>query len=56
MLSKILTPLTFATMVALAADPASAGIVPTPAPVLGGGVGALAVLGLGYYALRRRRS
>jgi hypothetical protein len=38
-----------------AASPALAGnVVPTPAPVAGIGIGAVALIGLGYRALKRR--
>jgi hypothetical protein len=41
---------------ALAAlEPAYAGVVPTPAPVLAAGAPALAVFGAGYYLIRRFR-
>ena len=44
------------TLLAAFDSPAFAGIVPvTPAPVLGAGAGALALLGLGYYGLAKRR-
>jgi hypothetical protein len=39
----------------LASTPAFAGAVPTPAPLLGAGIPALAAFGVGYWALRRRR-
>ena len=40
-----------------AASPALAGIIaPTPAPVAGVGIGAVALIGLGYRALKRRIS
>jgi hypothetical protein len=38
-----------------AADPAFAGVVPTPAPVMGAGIGALALLGIGYAVIRHRK-
>lgn len=38
----------------LAATPAMAGITPSPAPVMGAGIGALALMGVGYFAIRRR--
>jgi hypothetical protein len=37
----------------LAAGPAFAGTPPTPAPVLGAGIGAILVIGAGYRALKR---
>jgi hypothetical protein len=38
-----------------AASPALAGIAaPTPAPIAGIGIGAVALIGLGYRALKRR--
>ena len=43
-----------AAMILFAADPAFAGFV-TPAPVMGAGIGALALLGVGYAAIRQRR-
>jgi hypothetical protein len=43
-----------AAMILFAADPAFAGFV-TPAPVMGAGIGALALLGVGYAAIRHRR-
>ncbi len=36
------------------AAPAFAGITPTPAPIAGIGLGAVALIGLGYRALKRR--
>jgi hypothetical protein len=36
------------------ASPAFAGPVSTPAPVAGVGIGAVALIGLGYRALKRR--
>lgn len=36
------------------AAPAFAGVSPTPAPIAGVGIGAVALLGLGYRALKRR--
>jgi hypothetical protein len=42
-------------LVALASSPAFAGCLPpTPAPVAGVGIGAVALLGFGYRALKRR--
>jgi hypothetical protein len=38
-----------------AADPAFAGAVGTPAPVMGAGIGALALLGIGYAVMRQRK-
>jgi hypothetical protein len=38
-----------------AADPALAGFVPVPAPVMGAGIGALALLGIGYAVIRQRK-
>lgn len=40
-------------MVAMA-DPANAALLSVPAPVVGVGMGAAAVFGLGYRALKRR--
>lgn len=42
-----------ATMAAIA-SPAFAGVQVTPAPVAGIGIGAVALIGLGYRALKRR--
>jgi hypothetical protein len=36
------------------ATPAFAGVTATPGPIVGVGIGAVLVLGLGYRALRRR--
>ena len=44
-----------ATFTFLAASPALAGVVSTPAPLLGAGIPALAAFGAGYWAIRRRR-
>lgn len=44
-----------AAMILFAADPAFAGFAPTPAPVMGAGIGALALLGIGYAAIRQRK-
>jgi hypothetical protein len=44
------------TLAAFAATPALAGAVATPAPLLGAGIPALVAFGVGYWALRRRRS
>ena len=44
-----------AVMILFAADPALAGFVATPAPVMGAGIGALALLGIGYVAIRQRK-
>lgn len=38
----------------VAADPALAGTVGTPAPVAGIGIGAVALIGFGYRALKSR--
>jgi hypothetical protein len=43
-----------AALAALIATPAFAGTVTSPAPVAGIGIGAVALVGLGYRALRRR--
>ena len=50
---RIIDGLSFAAMVALLATPAQAGCI-VPAPAAGVGLGALALLGLGYRALRQR--
>jgi hypothetical protein len=39
---------------ALSAVPAYASVAVTPAPVAGIGIGAIAVIGLGYRALKKR--
>ena len=39
----------------LAAEPAWAGTIPVPGPLLGAGLPALAVFAAGYYVIRRRR-
>jgi len=36
------------------ASPAFAGVVVTPAPIAGVGIGAIALIGMGYRALKRR--
>ena len=36
------------------ASPAFAGIIQTPAPVAGIGIGAIVLVGIGYRALKRR--
>ena len=36
-------------------DPALAGNVPVPGPVIGAGLPALALFGAGYWLIRRRR-
>jgi len=38
-----------------AVDPAFAGITPVPGPMIGAGVPALALFGVGYWLIRRRR-
>lgn len=45
----------FATALLVVADPALAGrIVETPAPIAGAGIGAIALIGFGYRALKSR--
>jgi hypothetical protein len=44
-----------AVAVALAADPAWAGVTPVPGPAIGAGLPALALFGAGYWMIRRRR-
>jgi hypothetical protein len=44
-----------AAAVALAADPALAGILPVPGPAIGAGLPALALFGAGYWMIRRLR-
>lgn len=39
-----------------AADPAIAGFLPTPGPLIGAGAPALVVFGVGYWLIRRRRA
>ena len=46
--------LAFATSLA-AADPALAGSVGAPGPLIGAGAPALVVFGVGYWLIRRRR-
>jgi hypothetical protein len=41
-------------MTTIATSPVLAGIPPTPAPVAGVGIGAVALMGIGYRALKRR--
>ena len=41
-------------LLATIASPAFAGVVVTPAPVAGLGLGAVVVIGIGYRALKRR--
>jgi len=44
-----------AVIAALASTPAWAGLAPpAPAPIAGVGIGAIALLGLGYRAMKRR--
>lgn len=50
---QLLDTLAVAAMVIAVSTPAQAGAI-TPAPVAGVGLAALAVLGLGYRALRNR--
>lgn len=50
---KLLDALAVAGMVIAVSTPAQAGCI-TPAPVAGVGLAAMAVLGLGYRALRNR--
>jgi hypothetical protein len=51
---KRVEQITFAAALLIVADPAFAGIVQTPAPVAGIGLGAVALIGLGYRVLKRR--
>jgi hypothetical protein len=46
--------LTLALALLAAADPVLAGRLETPAPVAGIGIGAIALIGLGYRALKSR--
>ena len=39
----------------VATDPAFAGFLPAPGPMIGAGAPALAVFGVGYWLIRRRR-
>ena len=41
-------------LLAAITSPAFAGVVVTPAPIAGLGLGAVALIGLGYRALKRR--
>lgn len=50
---RIVDGLSFAGMAVLLATPAQAGCI-VPAPAAGVGLGALALLGVGYRALRKR--
>lgn len=40
---------------AVAVEPAYAGMLPVPGPMIGAGAPALALFGLGYWLIRRRR-
>ena len=51
--SVALDVVAFGALVAFA-SPAFAGTVVTPAPIAGAGVGAVALIGIGYRALKRR--
>jgi len=51
--SVALDVVAFGALVAFA-SPAFAGTVVTPAPIAGVGVGAVALIGIGYRALKRR--
>jgi hypothetical protein len=53
-MSTALRVVGLATFTMLAATPALAGVVSTPAPLLAAGIPALAAFGAGYWALRRR--
>jgi hypothetical protein len=50
----------FASILALslvaAAEPALAGVIQTPGPMIGAGLPALALFGAGYWLIRRRRA
>ena len=39
----------------VAVDPAFAGMLPVPGPMIGAGAPALALFGVGYWLIRRRR-
>jgi hypothetical protein len=39
----------------VATDPAMAGSLPVPGPMIGAGAPALALFGVGYWLIRRRR-
>ncbi|MEA3039153.1 MAG: hypothetical protein QOE79_1666 [Sphingomonadales bacterium] len=41
--------------VAVATDPAVAGFLPAPGPMVGAGAPALAVFAVGYWLIRRRK-
>jgi hypothetical protein len=49
-----LEKLTMMVAMVVMADPANAAVLAVPAPVIGVGMGAAAVFGLGYRALKRR--
>ena len=51
--SVTLDIIAFGALVAFA-SPAFAGSVVTPAPIAGVGIGAIALIGIGYRALKRR--
>lgn len=52
---KHLEKLAFAGALLVVADPAFAGLaVQTPAPVVGVGIGAVVLIGIGYRALKNR--
>ena len=52
---KTLRVVSVALLTVIVTSPAFAGFPIAPAPVLGAGAGALALLGLGYYGLAKRR-
>ena len=52
---KTLRVVSVALLTAIVTSPVFAGTTVAPAPVLGAGAGALALLGLGYYGLAKRR-
>lgn len=54
-MSNLLRCAGVATFTLLAATPALAGVVSTPAPLLGAGIPVLAAFGAGYWAIKRRR-
>jgi hypothetical protein len=39
----------------VAVDPAVAGVTPVPGPMIGAGAPAMALFGVGYWLIRRRR-
>jgi hypothetical protein len=46
--------ISFGVALAAIASPAFAGVAPVPAPIVGVGIGAIVVIGMGYRALKSR--